>query len=54
MTGSATDAPAEINTASAACRGMQELNRTDPAAVDERLAPMLSKLRRAVAEHRSI
>jgi len=44
----------EINTALAARRGMQELNRTDPAAVDERLAPLLPKLRQAVAEHRSM
>ncbi|MFL6053179.1 MAG: SDR family NAD(P)-dependent oxidoreductase [Actinoallomurus sp.] len=44
----------DINTAPATRRGMQELNRTDPAAVDEKLAPLLPQLREAVAGHRSI
>lgn len=44
----------EINTALATRRGMQELNRTDPAAVDEELAPLLPHLRQAVSGHRSM
>ncbi|MFF7903491.1 hypothetical protein ACIP4X_23200 [Streptomyces sp. NPDC088817] len=41
----------EIDTAPASHRGMQELNRTDPAAVDKNLAPLLPQLRRAVSVH---
>ncbi|MFL4909156.1 SDR family NAD(P)-dependent oxidoreductase [Streptomyces sp. MMS24-I2-30] len=44
----------EINTASAGRRSMQDLNRTDPAAVDEKLAPLLPRLRQAVSGHRSM
>lgn len=44
----------EINTALASRRGMQELHRTDPLAVDARLAPTLDELAAAVADHRSI
>lgn len=44
----------EINTALPSRRAMQELNRTDPGAVDEKLAPLLPKLRQAVFEHRSM
>ncbi|MFF7191930.1 SDR family NAD(P)-dependent oxidoreductase [Streptomyces sp. NPDC008222] len=44
----------EINTSLASRRGMQELNRTDPAAVDEKLAPLLPQLRESVSGHRSM
>lgn len=44
----------DINTALAARRGMQDLNRTDPTAVDEKLAPLLPQLLQAVSTHRSI
>jgi short-subunit dehydrogenase len=44
----------EINTALPTRRGMQELHRTDPLAVDERLAPTLDDLERAVRNHSSI
>jgi short-subunit dehydrogenase len=44
----------DINTALPTRRGMQELNCTDPAAVDEKLAPVLPKLRQAVSGHRAI
>jgi short-subunit dehydrogenase len=44
----------EINTALAGRRGMQELNRTDPVAVDEKLAPLLPLLRQGVSGHRSM
>jgi short-subunit dehydrogenase len=44
----------EINTALPARRAMQDLNRTDPLAVDAALAPKLPALRAAVAGHRSI
>ena len=44
----------EINTALTTRRGMQELHRTDPLAVDERLAPSLGDLEQAVRGHRSI
>jgi short-subunit dehydrogenase len=44
----------EINTALPTRRRLQELNRTDPSAVDDALAPMLAQLRQAVSGHRSI
>lgn len=44
----------EINTALASRRGIQELNRTDPAAVDEKLSALLPQLRQAVSGHRSM
>jgi short-subunit dehydrogenase len=44
----------EINTALPSRRGMQELHRTDPVAVDARLAPNLDEMAEAVKDHRSI
>lgn len=44
----------EINTALTTRRGMQDLHRTDPVAVDARLAPSLDEMERAVRDHRSI
>lgn len=44
----------EINTAAPTRRGMQNLHRTDPLAVDARLAPSLPAMEEAVREHRSI
>ncbi len=44
----------EINTALTTRRGMQDLHRTDPVAVDARLAPNLAEMEEAVARHRSI
>ena len=44
----------EINTALPSRRGMQDLHRTDPVAVDGRLAPNLPEMEAAVAAHRSI
>lgn len=44
----------EINTALPSRRGTQELHRTDPVAVDARLAPKLDEMERAVRDHRSI
>lgn len=44
----------EINTALPSRRALQDLNRTDPAAVDEALRPRLAALRAAVSAHRSI
>ncbi|HZE32566.1 MAG TPA: SDR family NAD(P)-dependent oxidoreductase [Actinoallomurus sp.] len=44
----------DIDTSLPTRRGMQDLNRTDPAAVDEQLALALPRLREAVSGHRSI
>lgn len=44
----------EINTAPASRRQMQQLNITDPMAVDAALAPTLEALELAVRDHRSI
>lgn len=44
----------EINTALPTRRALQELNRTDVAAVDRALRPRLAALRAAVSTHRSI
>lgn len=44
----------EINTAPAGRREMQQLNISDPLAVDAALAPTLDALERAVRDHRSI
>lgn len=44
----------EINTALPSRRGMQDLHRTDPVAVDARLALSLEEMERAVRDHRSI
>ncbi|TKV26149.1 SDR family NAD(P)-dependent oxidoreductase [Arthrobacter sp. NamB2] len=44
----------EINTAAATRRKMQDLNKTDPLAVDALLAPRLKALESAVRTHRSI
>ena len=44
----------EIDTAPEGHRGMQELNVTDPLAVDAALAPGLAALEVAVRDHRSI
>jgi len=44
----------EINTALPSRRGMQDLNRTDPAAVDRALRPRLAELRAAVSGHRAM
>ncbi len=44
----------EINTAPEGRREMQQLNITDPMAVDAALAPGLEALERAVRDHRSI
>ncbi|TFB68211.1 SDR family NAD(P)-dependent oxidoreductase [Cryobacterium glaciale] len=44
----------EINTAPEGRRAMQDLNRTDPMAVDAALAPGLEDLELAVRDHRSI
>jgi short-subunit dehydrogenase len=44
----------EINTALESRRALQELNRTDIAAVDDALRPRLAALRAAVSGHRSI
>ena len=44
----------EINTAPADRRGMQELNISDPMAVDAAMAPGLADLESAVRDHRSI
>lgn len=44
----------EINTAPEGRRAMQQLNITDPMAVDAALAPGLEALERAVRDHRSI
>jgi short-subunit dehydrogenase len=44
----------EINTALPSRRALQDLNRTDAAAVDRALQPRLADLRAAVAAHRSI
>lgn len=44
----------EINTALTTRRGMQDLHRTDPVAVDAKLAPNLAEMERAVRDHRSI
>jgi short-subunit dehydrogenase len=44
----------EINTAPESRRAMQQLNVTDPMAVDAALAPGLEGLERAVRDHRSI
>ena len=44
----------EINTASESRRKMQQLNITDPLAVDAALAPSLEALELAVRDHRSI
>jgi short-subunit dehydrogenase len=45
---------AEINTHRPERREMQQLNATDPLAVDAKLAPVLGALREAVRGHRSI
>jgi short-subunit dehydrogenase len=45
---------ADINTQRPERRELQELNITDPLAVDARLAPTLGALREAVRNHRSI
>lgn len=44
----------DINTALPSRRTMQDLNRTDPAAVDEALRPRLAQLRAAVSGHRAM
>ncbi|MBC7517864.1 MAG: SDR family NAD(P)-dependent oxidoreductase [Microbacteriaceae bacterium] len=44
----------EINTATESRRVMQQLNITDPLAVDDALAPSLEALELAVRDHRSI
>lgn len=44
----------EINTAPSTKRGMQDLQRTVPVAVDARLAPNLQEIEHAVSTHRSI
>jgi short-subunit dehydrogenase len=44
----------EINTAPEGRRDMQQLNITDPMAVDAALAPSLEALELAVRDHRSI
>ena len=44
----------EINTAPEGRRGMQELNISDPMAVDAAMAPGLADLESAVRDHRSI
>ncbi len=44
----------EINTAAATRRRMQDLNKTDPLAVDALLAPRLESFEAAVRTHRSI
>lgn len=44
----------EINTALPSRRGMQDLHREDPLAVDDRLAPQLAELEAATRTHRSI
>jgi short-subunit dehydrogenase len=44
----------EINTALPTRRGMQDLHRSDPVAVDARLAPNLAEMEQAVSAHRSI
>ncbi len=44
----------DINTSLPSRRGMQELNRTDPLAVDEKLAPLLPHLRESVRQHRAM
>ncbi|TKV26136.1 SDR family NAD(P)-dependent oxidoreductase [Arthrobacter sp. NamB2] len=44
----------EINTAATTRRKMQDLNKTDPLAVDALLAPKLAALETAVSTHRSI
>ena len=44
----------EINTAPEGRREMQQLNITDPLAVDAALAPSLEALELAVRDHRSI
>ncbi|MDJ0338760.1 SDR family NAD(P)-dependent oxidoreductase [Cryobacterium sp. PH31-O1] len=44
----------DINTAPAGRRSMQELNVTDPLAVDAAMAPGLAALELAVSDHRSI
>jgi short-subunit dehydrogenase len=44
----------EINTAPESRRKLQQLNVTDPMAVDAALAPTLEALERAVRDHRSI
>lgn len=44
----------EINTALPSRRVLQEMHRTDPLAVDERLAPQLGDLEAAVRNHDSI
>ena len=44
----------EINTAPEGRRGMQELNVSDPMAVDAAMAPGLADLESAVRDHRSI
>ncbi|MDJ0334073.1 SDR family NAD(P)-dependent oxidoreductase [Salinibacterium sp. G-O1] len=44
----------EINTAPESRRAMQQLNLTDPLAVDDALAPNLEALELAVRDHRSI
>lgn len=44
----------EINTALESRRALQELNRTDIAAVDAALRPRLAALRAAVSDHRSM
>ncbi len=53
MAGIGTDL-LEINTALPSRRGMQDLNRTDPAAVDRALQPRLAQLRAAVSRHRAM
>lgn len=44
----------EINTAAPDRRGMQDLHRTDPVAVDARLARRLDEMEQAVQAHRSM
>jgi len=44
----------DINTSLPNRTALQELNRTDPGAVDAKLAPLLPQLRQAVSEHRAL
>jgi len=53
LTGVVADLP-EINTALPSRRAMQDLNRTDPTAVDRALQPRLAQLRAAVSGHRAM
>lgn len=51
---SAGEREREINTAAITRRKMQDLNKTDPPAVNALLAPRLEALETAVRTHRSI